>query len=44
MEYVVIIEQNIGTPVLLMQVIGNQVEVLSDPVTVSKRENPEAIA
>ena len=37
--YIVIIEQNIGTPVLPEQVIGNQVRILSDPVTVSVRED-----
>lgn len=37
--YIVIIEQNIGTPVLPEQVIGNQVRILSDPVTVSARED-----
>ena len=37
--YIVIIERNIGTPVLPEQVIGNQVRILSDPVTVSARED-----
>ena len=34
--YIVIIERNIGTPVLPEQVIGNQVRILSDPVTVTE--------